>query len=58
MTNVQIVSELLKPYDAASMRSYPVSNRINRVSTTTRSARDVFCYRGAESPVPVVSRAR
>ena len=31
MTNVQVVSELLKPYDAKSMRSYPVSTRINRV---------------------------
>jgi putative SOS response-associated peptidase YedK len=32
MTNVQVVSELLKPYDAKSMRSYPVSTRINHVA--------------------------
>jgi putative SOS response-associated peptidase YedK len=32
MTDAQIVSELLKPYDAKSMRSYPVSMRINHVA--------------------------
>jgi len=31
MTDVQVVSELLKPYDARSMRSYPVSSRVNHV---------------------------
>jgi putative SOS response-associated peptidase YedK len=31
MTDVQVVSELLKPYDAQSMRCYPVSTRINHV---------------------------
>jgi putative SOS response-associated peptidase YedK len=31
MTDVHVVSELLKPYDARSMRSYPVSTRINHV---------------------------
>ena len=31
LTNVQVVSDLLKPYDAHSMRSYPVSTRVNRV---------------------------
>ena len=31
MTNARVVSELLKPYDAKSMRSYPVSTRINSV---------------------------
>jgi putative SOS response-associated peptidase YedK len=31
MTNVQVVSELLKPYDARLMRSYPVSSRVNQV---------------------------
>jgi putative SOS response-associated peptidase YedK len=30
-TNVQVVSELLKPYDARLMRSYPVSTRVNHV---------------------------
>jgi putative SOS response-associated peptidase YedK len=31
MTDVQVVSELLKPYDAGLMRCYPVSNRVNHV---------------------------
>ena len=29
MTNVEAVSEMLKPYDARLMRCYPVSTRIN-----------------------------
>jgi putative SOS response-associated peptidase YedK len=32
MTNVQVVSELLKPSDASQMRCYPVSTRINHVA--------------------------
>jgi putative SOS response-associated peptidase YedK len=32
MNSVDVVSELLKPYDARRMRSYPVSNRINHVA--------------------------
>jgi putative SOS response-associated peptidase YedK len=31
VTNVQVVSELLKPYDVRLMRCYPVSTRINHV---------------------------
>ena len=31
MQNVAAISELLKPYDARMMRSYPVSMRVNRV---------------------------
>jgi len=31
MTNVEAVSELLKPYDARLMRVYPVSTRVNQV---------------------------
>lgn len=31
-TNVQVVLELLKPYDAHPMRCYPVSTRINHVA--------------------------
>ncbi len=31
MQNVAAISELLKPYDAKSMRSYPVSSRVNSV---------------------------
>ncbi len=32
MTDVEAVSELLKPYNAGLMRSYPVSTRINHVA--------------------------
>ena len=32
MTNVQLVSELLKPYHPKSTRCYPVSTRINQVA--------------------------
>ena len=32
MTDAHVVSELLKPYDAKSMRCYPVSTRINHVA--------------------------
>jgi len=32
MQNAAVVSELLKPYDARFMRSYPVSTRINHVA--------------------------
>jgi len=32
MTNVDAASELLKPFDARRMRSYPVSTRINQVA--------------------------
>jgi putative SOS response-associated peptidase YedK len=31
MTNVETVSEMLKPFDARLMRCYPVSTRINYV---------------------------
>jgi putative SOS response-associated peptidase YedK len=32
MTDAQVASELLKPYDARLMRAYPVSTRINHVA--------------------------
>jgi|SRR5579864_8922445 len=32
MQNVAAISELLKPYDAQSMRCYPVSSRVNHVA--------------------------
>jgi len=32
VTEVQVVSELLKPYEARLMRSYPVSTRVNNVA--------------------------
>jgi putative SOS response-associated peptidase YedK len=31
MTNVRVVSELLKPYDSRLMQCYPVGTRINHV---------------------------
>ena len=31
MTNVEAVSEMLKPFDAGQMRCYPISTRINHV---------------------------
>ena len=43
MTDVQVVSELLKPYDARSMRSYPVGTRINHVAND-----DEECSRSVE----------
>ncbi len=45
MTNVQAVSELLKPLDATSMRCYPVSTRVNRVEND-----DNECSRRVEFP--------
>lgn len=41
--NVAAVSEMLKPYDAKSMRSYPVSRRIKHVAND-----DAECSGGAE----------
>jgi len=32
MTNVEAVSEMLKPLDAEQMRYYPISTRINHVA--------------------------
>ena len=43
MNDVDTVSELLKPYEARSMRSYPVSTRINRVAND-----DENCCRAAD----------
>ena len=31
MNDVQVISELLKPYDPSQMRCYPVSSRVNNV---------------------------
>jgi putative SOS response-associated peptidase YedK len=44
VTNLQVVSELLKAYDTNSMRSYPVSTRINYVVND-----DEQCSRPIES---------
>jgi putative SOS response-associated peptidase YedK len=43
MTNVQVISELLKAYDARLMRSYPISTRINHVAND-----DEDCSRSVE----------
>jgi len=43
MQNVAAISELLMPYDAKSMRSYPVSTRINHVAND-----DADCSREVE----------
>jgi putative SOS response-associated peptidase YedK len=32
MHDVRVVSDMLKPYDAQLMRSYPVSSRVNHVA--------------------------
>jgi putative SOS response-associated peptidase YedK len=32
MTNIHVISETLKPYDARRMRCYPISSRINHVA--------------------------
>jgi putative SOS response-associated peptidase YedK len=47
MNDVQVVSELLKPFDARQMRSHPVSTRINHVANDGEE-----CSR----PVEVVER--
>jgi putative SOS response-associated peptidase YedK len=43
LTDVQVVSGLLKPYDAHLMRSHPVSTRVNRVEND-----DEECSRAVE----------
>ena len=43
MQNVRALSELLKPYDARLMRSYPVSSRVNHVTND-----DADCSRPVE----------
>ncbi len=43
MTDVQVISELLTPYDARLMRAYPVSTRINHVAND-----DVECSQPVE----------
>jgi len=47
MGNVDAVSELLKPYDARAMRSYPVSNRVNHVAND-----DAECAKPIELEAP------
>jgi len=47
MTNVDSISELLKPFDARMMRVYPVSSRINQVQND-----DEKCARSAPQDQP------
>jgi putative SOS response-associated peptidase YedK len=47
MRNVDAVSELLKPYDAHAMRSYPVRNRVNHVAND-----DAACAKPVELEAP------
>jgi len=42
MTNVDAISDLLKPFDAKFMRAYPVSSRITKCRTIMRNALDQF----------------
>ena len=43
MNNVRVVTELLKPFDAMSMRCYPVSTRVNNTAND-----DAECSRPVE----------
>jgi hypothetical protein len=44
MTNVEAVSEMLKPFDARQMRCYPISTRINHVANDLISgASNISC---------------
>jgi putative SOS response-associated peptidase YedK len=45
MTNVEAVSEMLKPFDARFMRCYPVSSPINHVAND-----DAECSKPVELP--------
>ena len=47
MKNVNALSEMLKPYDASAMRSYPVSNRVNHVAND-----DAECAKPIELEAP------
>ena len=47
MRNVDVVSEILKPYDARAMRSYPVSSRVNHVAND-----DAECSKPIEPEAP------
>jgi putative SOS response-associated peptidase YedK len=47
MKDVDTVSEMLNPYDARAMRSYPVSNRVNHVAND-----DADCAKPIELEAP------
>jgi putative SOS response-associated peptidase YedK len=48
MKKVEGLSEMLKPYDARTMRSYPVSNRVNHVAND-----DAECSTRVEFAAPI-----
>jgi putative SOS response-associated peptidase YedK len=50
MQDVTVISELLKPSDARSMRSYPVSTRINHVANEEEECSRPVEVAEAESP--------
>jgi len=50
MTDVAVISELLKPFDARPMRAYPVSSRINQVQNDDEDcAKPVVLYQPPQS---------
>jgi putative SOS response-associated peptidase YedK len=51
MNNVEVLADLLKPYDASLMRSYPVSNRVNQVQND-----DENCSKPIEIESPTQGR--
>jgi len=48
MRDVDAASELLKPYDARLMRSYPVSSRVNRVGNDDAECSSAVEIAGAQ----------
>jgi putative SOS response-associated peptidase YedK len=51
MKNVDALSEMLKPYDAREMRSFPVSNRVNHIVND-----DAECSQPIELEAPTQTR--
>lgn len=51
MNNIDALSEMLKPYDARAMRSYPVSYRVNHVAND-----DAECAKPIELQAPPQTR--
>ena len=57
MTNVQVATELLKPYDARMMRRYAVSNRVNHVANDDAECSQT-CGAIADAARPVSSNVK
>ena len=49
MTNVGTLSDLLKPFDASLMRSYPVSSRVNHVANDDEACSTPTTFAEAQS---------